>query len=509
MRTESLPYYKPQISIVGSTGGQAIAAMEKTIEPSEGLYKKRRRNVARKTKAAEDGTMKSNVLPYQRADTIADTAGSAVLELEQTLPSPGAIPQRRQRIRTAEDSRKERAKDKTKTARTGKRAIRWKRLAFVFAFCAMLGLFGWYMLEGRYSVVSVFDDGFFYSVRTKEATVGEMLTEAGIAITAEDRVSATLEEKPQEGMTVSIARARNISIAVDDGQSASARLPEGTVEDALNAAGIAYGENDMVIPSLDTPIRTDMDIQVYRAKNLYIKTQSKTIEVILGLGTVGDALTKAGIAYDDGDEISPSADTAISDGMEISFMAVEIKQKSHTETIEYDTVYKNSNQYYYGQRKVSQSGKNGTRTIVEEITYEDGKEVSRKVISNKVTKEAVDKIILVGCKPTSNPAIKDLPAGGPTDDLIAYSVVMTQITAYTHSGSRTANGKWPTVGMCAIDRNVFQYGMVFYVPGYGYAVAEDTGSGVGDPYSMGVVMEREAGCLRGGGRRNVTVYVLK
>ena len=126
---------------------------------------------------------------------------------------------------------------------------------------------------------------------------------------------------------------------------------------------------------------------VYRAKSLSIKTSNKTFNVSLGTGTVGDALTKAGIAYDETDEISPSAQTAIAEGMQIDFMSVNIKTITHTETIEYRTIRKNSDKYYYGQSKVSQSGKNGTKTIVEEVTYEDGKEVNRKVLSARLPKK--------------------------------------------------------------------------------------------------------------------------
>ena len=509
IQSQSLPYYEPKINAMGYAGGQVVMSMEHTIAPSDELLRQRRKNAARKRTSNDKRTITKR-LSHEASVVNVESDGTAALWMEQALPSPGAIPQRQDRTKTKDDSKKRRTKNKTKTARAsaGKRTVKWKNIAIALACCAFFGLFGWYMLEGRFCVVNVFDDGSLQSVRTKEATVEAMFAEAGIGLTAEDLVSVALGEKPQEGMVLSIQRARDVDITIE-GQNMSVRLAQGTVEDALALAGITCYENDAVIPALDTPVRTNMDVQVYRAKTLHIKTKNKTMEVQMGLGTVGDALTKAGITYDDGDEISPSTGTAIEDGMEISFMSVDIKTVTHTETIKYDTVRKNSSKYYYGTTRVSQTGKNGTRTIVEEVTYEDGKEVSRKKISNKVTKEPVDKIILVGTKATSNHAIEDLPAGGPPESMIAYSVTMTQITAYTHTGYRTASGKWPTVGMCAIDRRVFLYGTVFYIPGYGYAVAEDTGSGVGDPYSMDVFMDTKADCLRWGRKRNKVVYVLK
>jgi 3D (Asp-Asp-Asp) domain-containing protein len=42
----------------------------------------------------------------------------------------------------------------------------------------------------------------------------------------------------------------------------------------------------------------------------------------------------------------------------------------------------------------------------------------------------------------------------------------------------TASGKPLTKGLVAIDRSLIPFGTLMYVPGYGYAEAADTGSGV-------------------------------
>ena len=153
---------------------------------------------------------------------------------------------------------------------------------------------------------------------------------------------------------------------------------------------------------------------------------------------------------------------------------------------------------------------NGVRTVKEEVTYHDGVEVSRKVISDTITKKPVDKIILVGTKPSSNPKVANLPKNGPTESMIAKTITADQITAYTWTGKRTATGKWPTRGMCAVNRSMIPYGTVLYIPGYGYAVAEDTGSGKGDlVYSIDVYMDTRNECLQWGRKRNVKVYILK
>jgi len=374
--------------------------------------------------------------------------------------------------------------------------------------CAAFGLFSWYMLFGRYCVISVIDDGVQRSVRTKEDTLQEVFVTEVFNLTPEDLVSLPLQQEPQEGMTVTITRARNISIE-DGDQTKTVRLAQGTIDNALQLAGVAYTKDDEITPAVDTPIGADTNVEIIRAKAIHIKTKKKSYQVMLATGTVGDALTKAGLVFDKQDQISPSIYTHIKDGMEISFTSVDVKKVSHTETIGFETIKKKDKTINRGTTKVSQQGKEGVRTIVEEVKYEDGVEVSRKTVSDKITTKAVNKIILEGTKVPVNPAVENLPKGGPTKSMIKTTMVIDQITAYTHTGKRTATGKWPMVGMCAVNPKLIPYGTKLYIPGYGYAVAEDTGANNADLSSIDVFMDTYEECIRWGRKRNRTVYILK
>lgn len=80
-------------------------------------------------------------------------------------------------------------------------------------------------------------------------------------------------------------------------------------------------------------------------------------------------------------------------------------------------------------------------------------------------------------------------------------------TAYTHDGSRTKSGKWPKVGMIAVDPKVIPLGTYLYVEGYGFATAEDTGGAIkGNKIDIFLNSEREC---RNWGRRSTTVYIIK
>lgn len=52
------------------------------------------------------------------------------------------------------------------------------------------------------------------------------------------------------------------------------------------------------------------------------------------------------------------------------------------------------------------------------------------------------------------------------------------VTAYTHTGYRTASGVWPRVGSVAVDPEVIPLGSKLHIPGYGPGTAHDTGEDI-------------------------------
>lgn len=68
------------------------------------------------------------------------------------------------------------------------------------------------------------------------------------------------------------------------------------------------------------------------------------------------------------------------------------------EVIEYKTIKKETDELYQGDMYIEQEGKNGSRIFEGTITKVAGEETDRETISEEVTKEPKDKIILVGTK---------------------------------------------------------------------------------------------------------------
>lgn len=389
---------------------------------------------------------------------------------------------------------------------------RWKkRLAvgiLACLVCASLGWGGWYYFEGRYVYLTLDDNGAVTQIRSAMPDVEQMLTEAGIVLGADDLIDTPLDTALTDEMAVHIIRAKTITIDTGDGNQVQTKLAQGTLQQALEKAGVVLGADDLIDTPLDTEITQDMSVAITRAKEIHILAKAGDTTVMLAEGTVKDALDKSGLEYDEEDEITPSLDTEISEGMTISLVRLAIRMETHTEKIAFETVEKKSNRVERGETEISQKGEEGVRTIKEKVVYKDGKEVKRVETSNEVTKEPVNKVVLIGTGPPMNPAVKGLPET-PTSSMVIRKVTVDQITAYTHTGRRTATGKWPKVGMCAVNPKIFGYGTMFYVPGYGYAVAEDTGANDSSLVSIDLFMDTKEDCLRWGRKRNVTVTICR
>lgn len=306
-------------------------------------------------------------------------------------------------------------------------------------------------------------------------------------------------------------------VVMDGFRSIKIRTTEETVEEFLIANDLGLSEDDLISCGTDDEITEGFNINITRAKQISIRTMNDKVTIYMPLGTVGDALRKAGIYIDEDDEVFPSLDTEISNFMQINVVGVETKYVTKTEVVPYKFIYQDNSNMYKGTTKVSREGKDGKREITECVTLKNGVEVARVVVKDEVVEKPVHRVIQKGTKPTPkpiykkggiNPAIAGLPST-PTTEMIKETIT-AEVTAYTHTGNRTATGKWPQVGMCAIVTDEIPYGTLLYIPGYGYAVAEDCGVRKNpDAYRIDVFMDELEDCIKWGRRRGVQVYIIQ
>lgn len=214
-------------------------------------------------------------------------------------------------------------------------------------------------------------------------------------------------------------------------------------------------------------------------------------------------------------EISVDKDSNIEDADSITIKRVTYRNETETQSVDFETVKKNSKDVDLGKTKVQTEGKQGEALVTKKCKYVDGKKVSSKTVDTKITKEPVDKVVLMGTKGSnvSNPVGTFTDMNGNT---VAYSSVVTGSgTAYTApAGSLTATGVTAYHGGVAVNPNIIPYGSKLYIVStdgsfvYGYATAVDTGGALMSGTAIVDCFYNTYDECVSFGRRNVNVYIV-
>lgn len=283
------------------------------------------------------------------------------------------------------------------------------------------------------------------------------------------------------GIVITIISMRKTVIVVIDGKERNVVTYKRTIEGTLKENGIEVGQKDKVEPNLDSNIGNHDIINIKKAVNVEIKVDGQQVDILTAEEDIESMLRAEGINVIEEDKVLPSKDSKVQDGMEVQVVRVETKTLTETQPIDYNTVVNEDNNLGNNQTKIVQEGSNGERQVSTRVVYEDGKEVSKKIISENVVKQPTDKIVLQGTLGVLN------LSRGASDQVLYKLSMQVRSTAYCNTGgngnhitaSGTATVRDPNgYSTIAVDPRVIPLGSKVYVEGYGYAVASDTGGAI-------------------------------
>lgn len=344
-----------------------------------------------------------------------------------------------------------------------------------------------------------------------DADAKQTVTTEGVELANGDIIYAGLDET---GFTSSMLKAVEIKIDYN-GERRSVSLAKGTVADVLERTGITPAYDEVVEPALSTPIAENLTVKIYKGKKLSIVADGKTDSVYVPNGNVCDVLAELGYKFSDDDILNVDRNSNIEDADKIVIKRVTYKNETETQSVDFETVKKNSKDVELGKTKVQTEGKKGEALVTKRCKYIDGKKVSSETVDTKITKEPVDKVVLMGTKGSnvSNPAGTFTDMNGNT---VAYSSVVTGSgTAYTApAGSLTATGVTAYHGGVAVNPNIIPYGSKLYIVStdgsfvYGYATAVDTGGALMAGTAIVDCFYNTYNECVNFGRRNVNVYIV-
>ena len=255
-------------------------------------------------------------------------------------------------------------------------------------------------------------------------------------------------------------------------------------ETILDEAGLALGADDTYTIQANDG---NSEITVQRGQTISINYYGEEMEVTSFGETVEALLTRLNLSWGEDDVISLDLEQDTFDGMEFSVSSIVRKEQTYTGIVPYETVYCNDATLAVGETAVLTEGANGTSTCTALVTYVNGIETERNVLSEKLSQPPVDEVIAVGTAEIQvtdpdMPIIDENTITLPTGEVLPYTKVITSLaTAYCDKGL-TATGTQARVGAIAVDPRRIPYGTRLFIMSvdgeyiYGIATAEDTGS---------------------------------
>jgi len=245
--------------------------------------------------------------------------------------------------------------------------------------------------------VEVSVDGQATSVHVLGSTVADVLDKQDIAVGPHDVVVPSPASSVSDGDHISVRYGRKLTVTVD-GQTKEYWTTATDVDSALQDLGIR-ADGAVLSASRSQPLgRGGLTLAVTTPKKVTFVADGKTRTVTSTSSTVFGLLSELGVTKKLDDVVTPAMPTALDDGMKVVLKRVVTKQERTTEAIGYSTTRQKDSSLYKGQTKVVTPGKKGSKVVVREKTWVDGKLKTTKVVSQKVTRKPVTAVVKVGTK---------------------------------------------------------------------------------------------------------------
>jgi resuscitation-promoting factor RpfB len=298
---------------------------------------------------------------------------------------------------------------------------------------------------------------------------------------------------------------------IRDGIQQTLETRAATAEDLLVERGIVPAPEDALSVEPASPL-VDGETVVYRAAvPVTVTVDAQPHELRTAAATVGDLLNQQGVAWDRHDEVSPAPATVVANDTHVT---VEHRQ-SWTEVVRKPIAPRTVKRWAFtlpvGKTKLVDAGHPGEREI-SYLVFRSSDRISqrRTTLASRVLRTPRPRIIAEGIGEYT--ALSAVASRGVAGTLKLASSALSMIaTAYTAAcggcSGTTAIGRPAGHGIVAVDPRVIPLGTHMYIPGYGQAIAGDTGGSIhGRRIDLGFNSTAAAYQF---GRRPITVYLLK
>ncbi|MEO9026864.1 MAG: 3D domain-containing protein [Candidatus Tumulicola sp.] len=308
-----------------------------------------------------------------------------------------------------------------------------------------------------------------------------------------------------------VRRAASHAVTFDSNGAATQHVTDAaTVGDFLRDQNIAVGALDYVDPAADVPLSDGLVVSYRAAVTVTILTAHQRFAATSAAQDVGALLEDQHVRLGSDDVVAPAlADPVPANGVvRIERVVTWVRNEKHA--IAASTVHRIDSSIAPGTSRTIAPGAPGERDVLVRFVQRDGGTVQKSVAASHVARKPRARVVADGVGEYQ--AFERFAAHGVARTAyIAQSAMEMVATAYTAGcagcSGMTASGRRAGHGIVAVDPRVIPLGTRLFIPGYGPAVAGDTGGAIhGNRIDLGFNSLRDALLF---GRRQVTVYRLK
>jgi len=252
-------------------------------------------------------------------------------------------------------------------------------------------------------LVTFHDRGEEHVILTHAGTIRDALADAHITVDAADMIEPGLNQQlVATDYTVNIYRARPVMVI--DGASRQRILTAAqTPSTIMQAAGMDMHDEDKAIVAASDDIVNDgaaVTLTVDRATEFTLNLYGAPQTTYSQAKTVGEMLNMKHIKLAVSDTLSVPSDAPLTAGMSVALFRNGTQTATVEEQIAFSTRQIQDVDQPAGYRQIQTAGTNGRKSVTYEITMQNGKEISRKIIQSITLEEPKQQIEVVGAKPS-------------------------------------------------------------------------------------------------------------
>lgn len=240
---------------------------------------------------------------------------------------------------------------------------------------------------------------------TMSNSVEGALKQAGIKIGPDDLIVPSPSERLTRTESIKVRSAKSVAVVVD-GQEKTIKSTALTVDELVSEIGSEIGgvnEGDLLSKGRDTVIPADgMKLDITRPKVVSINDGGDVTYTQMAASNVGDLLRRRNINLNPEDVVTPSITSPVKAGMDVRIDRVRTDQVRETVPFEAPANYKDDATAFEGDEIVEEAGTPGSKEVKRSIRIVNGKEESNTVISEKEVAPAKPATIKRGTKAKSS-----------------------------------------------------------------------------------------------------------